>query len=215
MSIAQKFESLLDSHRHPDGRKWSGQELHEATGGVVTRSYVSTLRKGKISSPGVEKLVAIAKAMNFPPRLWFEDLEDGAELAGRGDERSIAERLDLLFQTMTSGRTGEPYTNAEVARMSLGDLTEEEVEALRSGRLDNPSVRQVRALGSVFGVSPSYFLGSGEKPALLDEETMRALKDRKSTEILQKSTGLSEGEKDMVMAMIQHLESLHDAGNGA
>jgi transcriptional regulator with XRE-family HTH domain len=41
----------------------------------VTRSYVTNLRKGRIESPGFEKLRAIAKAMNFPPELWFEDVE--------------------------------------------------------------------------------------------------------------------------------------------
>jgi len=34
MHIAQKFEVLLEMHRRPDGRKWSGQEIDEATGGV-------------------------------------------------------------------------------------------------------------------------------------------------------------------------------------
>ena len=50
--------------------------LAVATGGVVTRSHVSNLRKGKIENPGFEKLQAIAKVMNFPPELWFEDVED-------------------------------------------------------------------------------------------------------------------------------------------
>jgi len=34
------------------------------------------LRKGRVENPGFEKLRAIAKAMNFPPELWFEDLGD-------------------------------------------------------------------------------------------------------------------------------------------
>ncbi len=76
MRIAQKFELFLDKYRREDGSKWSGQDLDDATGGVVTRSYVSTLRKGRIENPGFEKLRAIAKAMNFPPELWFEDVED-------------------------------------------------------------------------------------------------------------------------------------------
>ncbi len=42
----------------------------------MTRSYVTSLRKGRIENPGFEKLRAIAKAMNFPPELWFEDVED-------------------------------------------------------------------------------------------------------------------------------------------
>ena len=72
MHIAQKFERLLAMYRHSDGRKWSGQEIDEATGGVVTRSYVTNLKKGRIENPGFEKLRAIAKVMDFPPELWFE-----------------------------------------------------------------------------------------------------------------------------------------------
>src|SRR5215211_5415953 len=34
MHIAQKFEALLEMYRRPDGRKWSGQEIDEATGGT-------------------------------------------------------------------------------------------------------------------------------------------------------------------------------------
>ena len=73
MHIAQKFERLLETYRHPDGRRWSGQEIDEATGGVVTRSYVTNLRKGRIENPGYEKMRAIAKAMGFAPEVWFED----------------------------------------------------------------------------------------------------------------------------------------------
>jgi hypothetical protein len=60
MHIAQKFEALLEMYRRPDGRKWSGQEIDEATGGVVSRSYVTNLRKGRIENPGYEKMRAIA-----------------------------------------------------------------------------------------------------------------------------------------------------------
>jgi hypothetical protein len=52
MHVSQKFERLLDAHRRPDGREWTGQQLDEATGGVVTRSYFVNLRKGRIRSPG-------------------------------------------------------------------------------------------------------------------------------------------------------------------
>ena len=49
----------------------------------MTRSYVSNLRKGRIENPGFEKLRAIAKAMNFPPELWFEDVEDLEDVSSR------------------------------------------------------------------------------------------------------------------------------------
>jgi transcriptional regulator with XRE-family HTH domain len=71
--IAQRFERLLDSYRRPDGRKWGGTDLQDATKGIVTKPYVTHLRKGRIENPGYEKLGAIARAMDFPPELWFED----------------------------------------------------------------------------------------------------------------------------------------------
>ena len=42
-------------------------------GGVVARSYFTNLRKGRLANPGYEKMLAIARAMGFPPALWFED----------------------------------------------------------------------------------------------------------------------------------------------
>jgi hypothetical protein len=69
MHVAQKFEHLLDTYRHADGHNWTGAELDKATGGVVTRSYVTNLRKGRIENPGYEKMRAIAKVMGFAPEV--------------------------------------------------------------------------------------------------------------------------------------------------
>ena len=82
VQIAQKFEHFLETYRRPDGSRWGGQNLQDATDGVVTRSYVTSLRKGRIENPGFEKLRAIAKAMGFPPELWFEDVENLGEVSG-------------------------------------------------------------------------------------------------------------------------------------
>ena len=73
MHIAQRFEYLLDAYRRQDGSQWTGQQLDEATDGFVARAYFTHLRKGRIESPGYEKMLAIAKAMGFPPAAWFED----------------------------------------------------------------------------------------------------------------------------------------------
>ncbi len=214
MRVARRFELLLQNYRHPDGGRWNGQQLQDATGGVVTRSYVSMMRKGRIENPGFDKLRAIAKAMNFPPELWFEEA-DGIENAARVErsdrKRSIADRLNHLFEAIKNERTGEPYTNAEVARMSLGDLTEEDVRGIRTGELENPTIRQVVALAEAFGVHPSYFLDTGKKPALLGEQEINALGDQRARAILNKSLDLSDQEKDLVLDMIQHLGRLHNS----
>jgi transcriptional regulator with XRE-family HTH domain len=203
MHIAQKFEHLLDTYRRPDGHRWTGQQLDEATGGVVTRSYVTNLRKGRIENPGYEKLAAMAKAMGFAPEVWFEDgLGEGRSIGHTEESRGIAGRLEHLFEVVRNPKTGKPYTNSEVARMTLGDLSEEDVERIRTGAVSDPTVGQVAALASVFGVEPSYLLDRGE-PSQLDEELVQALRDEDVRDITRESSRLPDGERKLVLGIVR------------
>jgi hypothetical protein len=103
-------------------------------------------------------------------------------------------------------RTGQPYTNAEVARLSAGDLTEEEVEGIRSRRIPDPSVRQVSALANVFGVPPSWFVDREEKPLLLDEEAVEALRDETAGAILREVIRLPERERRLILGIIRQFQ---------
>jgi hypothetical protein len=142
---------------------------------VVTRSYVTNLRKGRIESPGYEKMRAIAKAMGFPPEAWFEEGE-GYEPVGRsGDTRGISGRVEHLFDAVRDEATGEPNVNAQAARMTLWELSEEDVEGIRTGTVADPTVSQVTALAAVFGVEPCYLIDRGEP--VLDGELVEALRD--------------------------------------
>jgi hypothetical protein len=203
MHIAQKFEALLEMYRHPDGRRWSGQEIDEATGGVVTRSYVTNLRKGRIENPGYEKMKAIAKAMGFPPEVWFDEgLGEGLPIIGEAEEsRGVGGRLEHLFEVVRNPRTGEPYTNSEVARMTLGDLSEEDVESIRTGAVSDPTVSQGAALASVFGVEPSYLLDRGEP--LFDGELVEALGNRTVREATREISRLPEKDRWLVLGTVR------------
>ncbi len=182
----------------------------------MTRSYITNLRKGRIENPGYEKMRAIAKAMGFPPKMWFEeDLGSEGGSPPQSEGRGIPGRIEYLFEAVKNPKTGESYTNAEVARMSAGEITEEEVEGIRTGRIGNPTVAQVLALSEVFGVDPSYFLDRGKKPPLLDAEALRALGDQRSRLLLHKSLGLSDGEKDMLIDMVERLGNLRNADETA
>ena len=86
--VSERFARLLALYRRSDGREWGGQDLERATGGVVTRSYVANLKKGRIENPGLAKLEAIAKAMGFPPALWFGDAE------GRDPDAALSAALE-------------------------------------------------------------------------------------------------------------------------
>src|SRR5918995_1638154 len=214
MHIVQKFEALLEMYRHPDGRKWSGQQIDEATGGVVTRSYVTNLRKGRIASPGYEKLAAMAKAMGFPPEVWFEDGSgEGLPIGEAEESRGVAGRLEHLFEVVRNPKTGEPYTNAEVAHMTLGDLSEETVEKIRTGAVSDPTVGQVVALASVFGVEPSYLLDRGE-PSLLDEELVQALRDEDVRAITRESSRLPDRERRLVLGIVRQFGGQTAASSG-
>jgi hypothetical protein len=150
MHVAQRFEHLLDTFRRPDSSRWTGQQLDEATGGVATRFYVTNLRKGRIENPGYEKMLAIAKAVGFPPEAWFEDAPDSIR-AAPAEGQDLATRVAHLSDSVVHPRTGEPYTGAEVARMSAGVLTEEGVADLRTGAVCDPTVGQTAALAAAFG----------------------------------------------------------------
>jgi transcriptional regulator with XRE-family HTH domain len=214
MHIAQKFEVLLEKYRRPDGSKWSGQEIDKVTGGIVSRSYVTNLRKGRIDNPGYGKLAAMAKAMGFAPEVWFEDGLGEGRSVGQGEEsRGIAGRLEHLFEVVRNPKTGEPYTNAEVARMTLGDLSEEDVERIRTGAVSDPTVGQVAALASVFGVEPSYLLDRGQ-PLLLDKELVQALRDEDVRDITRESSRLPDGERRIVLGIVRQFRDQMAAPSG-
>ena len=199
----------MEIYRRPDGRKWSGQEIDEATGGVVSRSYVTNLRKGRIENPGYEKMRAIAKAMGFAPEVWFEDGLSKERSIGQAEEMSgVAARLENLFEVVMSPKSGEPYTNAEVARMTLGDLSEEDVERIRTGAVSDPTVGHVAALASVFGVEPSHLLDRGEL-ALLDVELVQALRDEDVRDITRESWRLPDKERQLVLGIVRQFRGQH------
>src|SRR5215218_7212537 len=213
MHIAQKFEALLEIYRRPDGRKWSGQEIDEATGGVASRSYVTNLRKGRIEKPGYEKLAAMARAMGFAPEVWFEDGLSKERSIGQAEVScGVAARLEHLFEVVRNPKTGEHYTNAEVARMTLGDLSEDDVESIRTGAIGDPSVGQVAALASVFGVETSYLLDRGE-PSLLDEELVQALRDEDVRAITRESSRLPDRERQLVLGIVRQFRDQKAAPN--
>jgi transcriptional regulator with XRE-family HTH domain len=130
----------------------------------VARSYVTNLRKGRIENPGYEKMRAIARAMGFPPEAWFDETPGCAVAHVEGQD--LAARVGRLFATIRHPGTGEPYTNADVARTSAGVLTEEEVEGMRTGTIPDPTVGHGRTQQCFIGCYSKNFLSAcSTKPA--------------------------------------------------
>ena len=214
---AERLERLLDTYPNPEtGKRWRGKELEDATNGFVSGSYVTALRKGRINRPGLDKLRAIAGAMNFPFELWLTEHEKWErELEGeREDGGGFARLLEVLFEAVGNEDTGEPFTNKEVSLRSEGRLSEDEIGQMRSGELENPTRAQLLALSDVFDVAPSYWFKPGERRPLLDPETYEALKNQKTYALLHKSLGLSEDQKDMMMILMEQLRGSETKSGG-
>jgi hypothetical protein len=128
--------------------------------------------------------------------------------------RDIAGKVEHLFAVLKNQRTGEPYTNAEVARSSAGDLAEEEVEGIRTGRIPDPSVRQVSAFADVFGIASSWFLDREERSALLDEEGLEALRDEVAGAIVREVIRLPERERSIVLGIVRLFGEQRDESGG-
>lgn len=71
-------------------------------------SYITNLRKNRIKNPGYEKMAAIARAMGFPPGMWFEELRLGIQPQAAEERQNLGDRLDLLLKAITNDRTGSP-----------------------------------------------------------------------------------------------------------
>lgn len=148
--------------------------------------------------------------MGFPPEAWFEEgvgrEPDRPENEGRG----IVGKVEHLFDAIRNPKTGEPYTNAEVARMTLGDLSEEDLEGIRTGAVGDPIVGQVVALAGVFGVEPSYLLERGEP--VFDAELVEALRDEAVRETTRQISRLPERERRLVLGIVRQFDGAERAG---
>lgn len=87
------------------------------------------------------------------------------------------------------------------ARISAGGLTEEEVEGIRSGAIADPTVGQVAAFASVFGVEPSYLVDRKEPPPL-DAELLEGLRDETTRQITREALRLPERARRIVLGIV-------------
>lgn len=73
MDWASRAQAIFDRHVHPDGRPSTVAEIERATGGQVSRFYVSLLRRGLIREPGFHKIHLISRAIGADLEEWVPD----------------------------------------------------------------------------------------------------------------------------------------------
>lgn len=216
---ARKFGAFLDRYPRPDGKRWRGVDFDRETNGYINGSYVTALSKGRIEEPGLNRLRRISEAMGFAFQEWFLPIEDepraGPKELGFAGEDSIAARLNYLFEAITNDKTGAPFTDKEVAKQSLGRLSEEDVRRLRTGEAQDPSREILLALCDVFDVDFSYWDERADQLQLLSPDTLRALRDKESLAILHKSHALPDEDKSLIITVLEELERRRTSGGGS
>lgn len=137
----------------------------------------------------------------------------------RGDtERSLADKLNHLYQHKLPTGRKKPYTDREVAeavRRTGGDVSASYLHALRTGKRTNPTKQHMEALAAFFGIPAAYFLSGDTRN--IDAELRQLQELRDLNEALQtpgvravalKARGLSEANRANLDAILDHVLSL-------
>jgi hypothetical protein len=88
--------------------------------------------------------------------------------------------------------------------MSVGELTEDEVEGIRSGAISDPTVGQVAALAATSRVESSYLVDRKEPP-VLDAELLEVLSDETMCEITREALRLPERERQIFLGIVRQV----------
>ena len=213
LDYGERFLQLRDKYRKPDKTKWSFAEIERATDRFIRANYLTNLIHGRIQQPGTDRLQAIAQVMRFPYELWFQ-ANHGEALAAPGDLRTLSGKLNQLFEKIPNGRTGEAFTDAQVAELTFGALSADHVTAAREGEINDLEGAQYLALSNVFGIDISYWYTDPDRLPPLEDQWLSAARTEKGRAVLNKFHGRSEKQKDMILSLLEEFAEAEDASSG-
>ncbi|GAA4964460.1 helix-turn-helix domain-containing protein [Kineococcus glutinatus] len=130
---------------------------------------------------------------------------------GDAPARSLAEKVDLLFQTVRPAKGEYSYEHVASAIKAAGGptISAAYLWMLRNGKRDNPTLRHLEALASFFGVPPSYFFD--DALATQVEEQLRlvaTLRDVGVRRVALRASGLSSESLATIAEMIERVRKL-------
>jgi transcriptional regulator with XRE-family HTH domain len=124
----------------------------------------------------------------------------------------IAERLDLLFRTVTK-EGGKEYSYREIEELAGGAITSTSIWKLRTGRTQNPSLKTLQALSAAFEVPVAYFfteeVTEDDIPAYLQQ-----YRDEKMVgQIALRARDLDDNGKQAILDMINYVRRVQGLNN--
>lgn len=110
-TVAELVDELFWTHRRPDGREYTYDEVSTALGGKIDPGYLSKLRRGKIKNPGREALLALCRFFKVRPDYFFPEIvapydeqqpEDPMQVALRSTKLrpAVRKKIEELLQAL-------------------------------------------------------------------------------------------------------------------
>lgn len=120
-----------------------------------TSSYIHQMRSGRRDNPGLKYVQRLAEFFRVDiAYLAKDDIPVDHLPQYLIEQRTLAHRLNTLFDKVRSQPGAPPYTNEQVA--AAINTRPEQIQHLRDGTLDDPGLRLLQSLASFFHVPTGY-----------------------------------------------------------
>ncbi|MBN1317202.1 MAG: hypothetical protein JXA42_17090 [Anaerolineales bacterium] len=122
----------------------------------------------------------------------------------------IAERVDLLFKTITK-KDSSSYSYRDIEGMAENAITSTSIWKVRTGKIKNPSQRVLQALSMAFEVPISYFFDENVTPEDIDQYRAQYRSEKMVEQIALRSAELNDAGKKAILEMIDFVRNAHKA----
>ena len=75
--IAAVVNRLFETHRRPNGKEYTNQDVADGLGGAIHPSTISKIRNGQVADPRRNALMLLCKFFGESPLVFFPDLDTG------------------------------------------------------------------------------------------------------------------------------------------
>lgn len=88
-TFADRLNYLFNARLSPSGKPFTNREVSVVSAGVLSPQYISQLRRGEVTMPGIDKIHAFARAFGVPDTFFF----GGTSTAPQVDDLDEADLL--------------------------------------------------------------------------------------------------------------------------
>lgn len=99
-TIGELVDQLFKTHRRPDGKEYTYQEVADGVNSELDPTYIGKLRSGKVPNPGRNTLKLLCLFFQVPSAYFFPELEG---MAPANEDPSIAGEHQIRLALRSAG----------------------------------------------------------------------------------------------------------------